>query len=313
MSINTAHGRVLPKDLMETQLGQVDLLLAMYASDGAATISNEQADLVERLRAWCEGDDEDPPAFTEHAVTVLLAVSASDEADSRDKLYLEINVPLWWEQGESTTAHDAAEPPRVRVRIQQQPAWMSKAEATQLNDEIPDEDVLTIIEHVKEAASQSLAATRIAADSSATKPSTSSSTSQPLVRAWFYFPSISTRSKRDDLINYAPSYGLTGFLLAGKPGVLCLEGGAQAIDDYMKFIKTESWGDIPPQHKKVSERYRERGPGGGSVARAFPDMREITDLVGERRGERANRNDMKALESWLNDNGVGEAFAKVLI
>jgi hypothetical protein len=315
MSATTSHGRVLPKDLMETQLGQVDLLLAMYASDGAATISDELAALVERLRAWCECDEEDPPAFAEHAVTVLLAVSASDETDSRDKLYLEINVPLQWEHVDSVTGYDAAEPPKVRVRIQQQPAWMSKAEATQLNDEIPDEDMLTIIEHVKDAASQCLAASRIAADNSATKSTSSSSsaTNQPLVRAWFYFPSISTRSKRDDLINYAPSYGLTGFLLAGKPGVLCLEGGAQAIDGFMKFIKTESWGDIPPQHKKVSERYRERGLGGGSVARAFADMREITDLVGERRGERANRNDMKALESWLNDNGVGEAFAKVLI
>ncbi|CCF32536.1 hypothetical protein CH063_04912 [Colletotrichum higginsianum] len=48
----------------------------------------------------------------------------------------------------------------------------------------------------------------------------------------------------------------------------------------MRFIKTESWGDIPAHHKKVSERHRETGV----ASRVFADMSEITDSVGERRG-----------------------------
>lgn len=76
----------------------------------------------------------------------------------------------------------------------------------------------------------------------------------------------------------------------------------------MKFIKTESWGDIPAHHKKVSERYREK-----IEERVFADMTETTDLVGERRGQRANRGDMKAVEEWLVERGLGEAFAKVLM
>jgi hypothetical protein len=107
----------------------------------------------------------------------------------------------------------------------------------------------------------------------------------------------------------SPRYQLSGFLYAGKPGILCVEGGSQSIDDYMKFIKTESWGDIPAHHKKVSERYRETK----DVERAFEGMTEITDTVGERRGQRANRGDMKAVEEWLVERGVGDAFAKVLM
>jgi hypothetical protein len=129
------------------------------------------------------------------------------------------------------------------------------------------------------------------------------------VRAWFYFPSISTRSKRDDFIIHAPTYRLSGFLYAGKPGILCVEGEAQSVDDYMKFIKTESWGDIPAHHKKVSERYRESK----DVERVFEDMAEITDSVGERRGQRVNRGDMKAVEEWLIGRGLGDAFGKVLM
>lgn len=167
-----------------------------------------------------------------------------------------------------------------------------------------DEDLIGLIEYIKEAAAQHLVDSSKALET----PHPSSTDAGPQVRVWFYFPSISTRSKRDDFIKYAPLYGLTGFLYAGKPGLLCVEGGSQSIDDYMKFIKTESWGDIPAHHKKVSERHRER-----FEKRIFPDMTEITDTVGERRGQRANRGDMKAMEEWLVERGLGDAFTKVLM
>ena len=72
--------------------------------------------------------------------------------------------------------------------------------------------------------------------------STGSRDDPSLNRTWFYFPSISTRAKRDDIVRYAPGYGLTGFLLAGKPGILCLEGPGHAVDEYMSFIKKRDSG-----------------------------------------------------------------------
>ena len=299
MSPNESPESLLPKDLMEVQIGQVDLLLAMYSSDDAVSIDDVSSDVLAALRAWCESDEGKPPSVAESSISMMMNLRLDDTDESDAYVQLDIVVPLSY-QGE-----DLAEPPKVKVRIRQ-PAWMSRADVSRLSNEIPDEDMLTVIEHVKEAASQHLVNTR---QTSATdNPPTTAD--EAIVRAWFYFPSISTRSKRDDLINHGPAYGLTGFLMAGKPGILCLEGGSRAIDDYMKFIKTESWGDIPSQHKKVSERYRETGP---NVERAFKNMQEITDSIGERRGERANRNDMKALEAWLKENGVGDAFSKVLI
>ncbi|KAI7296948.1 hypothetical protein KC352_g55 [Hortaea werneckii] len=192
------------------------------------------------------------------------------------------------------------DPPPIRARLQQ-PQWMTKAQVAQINTDLPDEDILTTIEHVKEAAVEQAAQ----ANSVSSEAQSLFDPQAPLVRAWFYFPSISTRAKRDDLVNFAPTYGLTGFLMAGKPGILCLEGGSTAIGDFMKFIKTDSWGDIPSQHKKVSERYRQTEK---NLVRAFNGMEEITETVGERRGERANRSDMKALETWLVDRGLGDAF-----
>ncbi|KAI5468099.1 hypothetical protein BGZ63DRAFT_372946 [Mariannaea sp. PMI_226] len=300
---------VLPQELMVLQLGQIDLLMAMYESDDAISIDTASSDLLEAVRAWCEGDQAIVPELTQTFVAMLLNLDISDVDDpagGTKSLQLNLSFPLI--RGSGTSGEESiapsTEPPPVKTRIQQ-PSWMSKGDVARLTAGIPDLDILTVIEHIKESAEQHLIRSRHV-DASNGLPNTGSAT----VRVWFYFPSISTRSKRDDLVNYAPTYGLTGFLLAGKPGILCLEGESTAIDQFMKFIKTESWGDIPSQHKKVSERYREAGP---DVRRAFTDMQEITDMVGERRGERANRSDMKALETWLNDSGLGEAFGKVFM
>ncbi|KAI5454791.1 hypothetical protein NCC49_003675 [Naganishia albida] len=128
-----------------------------------------------------------------------------------------------------------------------------------------------------------------------------------LQRVWFWFPSLSTREKRKDLVTYASRWGLTGFVLAGKPGLLCLEGSAKHAEEYMAAIKSESWGDIPSYQKKVTERYRQAIP-----TRAFTDMQEITHLITQH-GQRGNRGDMSQVRSWMEKHGVGDAWGYVVV
>lgn len=283
----------LPPELIELQLGQMDLLLAMYPDE---IILDETAQKnLDSLREMVDANTTKHASFS--GISMCLRLPIEDDLASGKSLLLDLVFPLALQN-----AVTVDEPPRAKVRVQQ-PSWLSKASTSRLMTGMGDnEDLLGMIEHIKQAAAEQLAVV-----SSIAKPS-DATTSLPLVRVWFYFPSISTRSKRDDFIIHAPSYHLTGFLYAGKPGLLCVEGQSQAIDDYMKFIKTESWGDIPAHHKKVSERYRENIEG-----RIFSEMTETTDLVGERRGQRANRGDMKAMEDWLVERDLGNAFAKVLM
>ena len=299
MMMNAQQWQILPPDLVELQIGQVDLLLAMYPEE--ITFDENSQGILDILR-----DTDDVRSRTAVKLTpsislfLDLPITIAEEAalDSKS-LRLDIGVPFAYSGNVAPS-----ESPSVKVRVQQ-PNWMSKAATSQLTADIPeDEDLLGTIEFIREAAVEYLANI----ETKDMTLDTDTVNSGPLVRVWFYFPSISTRSKRDDFIKYAPSYQLTGFLYAGKPGLLCVEGGSQSIDDYMKFIKTESWGDIPAHHKKVSERHREE-----CEKRVFPDMTEITDTVGERRGQRANRGDMKAIEEWLVERGLGDAFTKVLM
>ncbi|CAG5159411.1 uncharacterized protein ALTATR162_LOCUS5570 [Alternaria atra] len=291
--------QILPPDLVELQIGQVDLLLAMYPEE--IIFDENSRGILDILRDTDDARSKVAVKLTPSISVILdLPISmAEEEASNSRTLRLDIGIPFAY-----NGSLPPSEPPVVKVRVQQ-PNWMSKAATSQLTADIPEEeDLLGTIEFIREAASEYLAdieKKEMALD-------TATIYAGPLVRVWFYFPSISTRSKRDDFIKYAPSYQLTGFLFAGKPGLLCVEGGSQNIDDYMKFIKTESWGDIPAHHKKVSERHRET-----CEKRVFPDMTEITDTVGERRGQRANRGDMKAIEEWLVERGLGDAFTKVLM
>ncbi|GAO19259.1 uncharacterized protein UV8b_04988 [Ustilaginoidea virens] len=289
----------LPDELMELQLAQIDLLVAMFPGQDPTWLDESSSTWLNAFRDLHSGRIPALPPDAPSAVSLLLTCPVTCQADGRHRspetIQLDITVPF-------THDGDADEPPHPRVRLVQ-PGWMSKAEAAALAADVPeDEDVFATIEHIREAASRQL---------SWPPPRESRGLeqreeAQTLSRIWYYFPSISTRSKRDDIVRYAPAYNLTGFLLSGKPGVLCLEGASDSVDAYIKFIKTESWSDIPASHKKVSERFRERG-----VTRAFGDMREITDAL-DKRGERANRADMKLLEAWLVERGLGEAFMKVL-
>ena len=292
----------LPRDLLEAQLSMVELIRAMYpSSTGESDAATDE--MIERLRSWCESSG--PPAGSGNVpsrfsfdMTIPLNAEGSEALSS--EIQVSIAVPL------TSTDPDITEPPPLTYSLRQ-PAWMSRAELAELGSSMPAGDVLGAFDHVQENAPRYL---RNGPRPLREGASELDKDAGPLVRVWFYFPSLSTREKRKDLVSYTSAYNLTGFVLAGKPGVLCLEGSSGSIDGYMNAIKNESWGDIPSHQKKVSERFREEcGPEG----RKFAGMSEITDDLGARHGTRKNRGDMAALEAWLKEKGMGDSFSKVVM
>ncbi|KAL5335916.1 ubiquitin-conjugating enzyme/RWD-like protein [Aspergillus crustosus] len=290
---------LLPPDLIQSQLSTIDLLTAMFPSAGELDISASTTEAIEQLRAWCEDPNPntaDPPFKIPSSLQ--MSVHAPTIEDGKT-IQVNISIPL-----NSETLAEDLEPPPLTYTLRQ-PPWMSKAEVAKFSAAMPSDDVFAAFEYIQEEALH-FSDTQQQLPSPGEEPEATKS--GPIVRVWLYFPSLSTRAKRTDMVTHAPDYSLTGFVLAGKPGVLCLEGASRGIDAYMSFIKTHSWGDIPSHQKKVSERFRETE----GVERVFAGMEEITDSLGERGGQRANRGDMQALEAWLKGKGLGEAFEKVI-
>lgn len=288
----------LSPDILESQISMVDLLTAMFPSPGEVEIPESTSQCVEKLRQWCEDPSLPMPPGIPASIYLTVCLSV---ANGEKYIQVSLSIPL---TGASPDSTDQSPPTNYSLR---QPDWMSKAELGQLVAGIPQDDALEMFEYVQERVNQFLDMKK-EQEALAVEERINPSNKGPVVRVWFYFPSLSTRKKRDDMVNNAPAYSLTGFVLAGKPGVLCLEGTSVDIDAYMSFIKTHSWGDIPSHQKKVSERFREKD----DVERVFDGMEEITDSLGERGGQRANRGDMQALEAWLSAKGLQEAFEKVI-
>lgn len=284
---------ILPADIMESQLATIDLLTAMFPAPGELEIPESTTQSVEKLREWCE----DPTSTPSNVPSSLYLLVCLPIADGDKIIQINVSIPL---QCEDPATID--QPPQLGYSLRQ-PEWMSKAEVAEVATSLSEGDALEAFEYFQKEASRYLELKKSQAVSSEDRGS-----GGPIVRVWFYFPSLSTRKKRDDMVNLAPGYSLTGFVLAGKPGVLCLEGASSDIDSYMSFIKTHSWGDIPSHQKKVSERFRETE----AIQRVFSGMEEITNSLGERGGQRANRGDMQALETWLTSKGLQEAFEKVI-
>jgi hypothetical protein len=281
---------VLPADLIESQLSIIDLLIAMFPSPSELEISESTRESLLKLHDWCQD-----PTGIPTGIPSSLSLAVHLAVDTEKSIQVNISVSC---HSENLRSKESL-PLSYSLR---QPEWMSKAEVARIAAAMPSDDVFAAIEYIREEAMHVLQKRETLTETAAIR------STGPLVRVWFYFPSLSTRGKRNDLVNYAADYSLTGFVLAGKPGVLCLEGQSTDIDAYMSFIKINSWGDIPSHQKKVSERFRETA----DIRRVFSEMEEITNSLGERSGQRANRGDMQALEAWLAARGLHEAFGKVI-
>jgi hypothetical protein len=277
----------LPPDLLESQISTLDLLLAMFPDESEFDITPSDLDLITSIR---DNGSDGATSPLPSDIHVALRVSL----DPTHSIQVNLTAPL------RSADSDPIEAPPISFSLRQ-PTWLDKASLATLSSSL-SEDIFSALDTLRDQGTSLIP--------TSTTPIASKVSTGPLVRVWFYFPSLSTREKRQHMVDWAPSYSLTGFVLAGKPGMLCLEGSGSNIDAYMNEIKTVSWGDIPSHQKKVSERYRETGD---EVKRAFEGMIEITDLVGEKHGARQNRGDMAAIEAWLKEKGLGDMFESVIL
>jgi hypothetical protein len=360
--------RMLSDAALSEQLSFFEMIDAVYYLPGELTRSTEDQAAIGALKTYLERRGSDsghcegkPP---QSITTSLRIIHPDGEQDKPLELSIETHLyrDIASTSEDSDIGGDKAPLPTLRLR---HPEWLNRAAFAQLLDEcasvllIPDEQETTnAIDHVAQAVEflqQILPSYANEMPKQSIRESASSGehrgpSEYPYVlRVWYRLPSLSTKSKRAELVSYAaePTRDgrppLTGFVLAGKPGIICLESSlipvlssmsltpprapettiqaaSAQIDTYWKRIKTESWSDIPPAHKKVSERLREtcvlRAFGNASSADGFgiigrKGMVEITGMLRDQsaqgmRGHRGNRGDLTVLMRWM-DGPDGES------
>eukprot|EP00026_Physarum_polycephalum_P008627 Phypoly_transcript_08720.p1 GENE.Phypoly_transcript_08720~~Phypoly_transcript_08720.p1 ORF type:complete len:297 (+),score=82.35 Phypoly_transcript_08720:55-945(+) len=289
----------LPESVLSAQLDTYNFLQSVYCMDGEFTPAAYAESTLLLLQ--------EPSIHS--TLPPLLSFDLSITLDPSHSFSLHVALPLQVQQGTK---------PQIHLR---RPTWMNNKMHSELvakmkkekvakgdEEEGGAEIVMRVVDFLRENAISYVQASQ--EQEKGKKDEKEEKIDEKVVRAWFYFPSLSTKEKRKDLVDYALGYKITGFVVAGKPGMMCLEGTSTNISAYMSDIKNISWADIPSNNKKVSERYREED----GVERVFKNMQEVTDSVFQAgmRGTRGNRGDMKELKGYLDQFGLGDRMEKVL-
>ncbi|WVQ65009.1 uncharacterized protein L199_003179 [Kwoniella botswanensis] len=281
---------------LEAQLDLLQLLTSMYTSTELLLPESTQSILDTYL--------EDPSSDLSVQVVEELECELELPIDEYNANSEKVTFQLYL----STSMKD------VKIRFKQ-PTYLNRSQYESLLQDIPQYDeneessdyILNIIESIKTSLQVILEQSTLQNQGLEVKEEAQD---KQIDRVWFWLPSLSTREKRDDMVNFAKEVGLTGFVLAGKPGILCVEGNPQVIDKYMSRIKSESWSDIPKHHKKITERLRRPLP--TPDKRAFTDMKEITDII-PHYGQYNHRGDMSEVKRLMDQWGVGEDFGAVVM
>lgn len=86
--------------------------------------------------------------------------------------------------------------------------------------------------------------------------STEKLTKTHLERLWLYSHHIKSSAKRQEILRQARQLQLTGFCRPGKPGIICVEGQTEQVQEYWRTIKALRWQKI--SLVKTEQRQRKR-------------------------------------------------------
>lgn len=230
-------------------LNNVELLESMYPAELIVTQnSSHWLELLKSLQPELEAGQSSINALATlpEELRFLLDVLIEEKQKS---LQVEIRLPLVQKM----------EGRRLGLK---QPDWLSRGQLVSLEQSLPEEvtgsdalidNVFALLNYLQQAVPLLLAEAPSLAKKIKDSGLTIEGDEVGMDRVWFWFPSLSTKEKRNDIVNNAPRYRLTGFVLAGKPGILCLEGTSSNIDGYMAWIKAVSWSDIPSNNSEYDQ------------------------------------------------------------
>eukprot|EP00116_Pleurobrachia_bachei_P008312 sb/3468574/ len=115
-----------------------------------------------------------------------------------------------------------------------------------------------------------------------------------LNRLWYYAHHIYSKEKRSNMVKWSRELDLTGFILPGKPGVICIEGSVANCREFNVRVRAMNWQLLKLQH---DERELE--------GRLFTDFGE---MIFDVHGRANNHQDLGQFRTFLEDKQLGEIF-----
>lgn len=208
------------------QLDIIDMCQSLYPLEDELVPSSPTFEALPHLRSQLsDGIADSSKIPSELAFTLNLMVEddgtteqADDSVRRRFPISLSVELPLRHAPGQEV---NPLQPPLPLINLRQ-PPWLSRSAHSQLAQDLQSsldasqpatavEFIMAAVDAVKHLASRVIpreAVLEVAKNR------------DEEWRVWFVLVSLSSRSKRNDMLSYAKSYDVTGYVLAGKPAAL---------------------------------------------------------------------------------------------
>jgi hypothetical protein len=127
---------------------------------------------------------------------------------------------------------------------------------------------------------------------------------------WLFFAGFYQKSIVKDFIHSASQYGVTGFLAHGKPAIACVEGPSEAIQGFIRHVRTTVFATVPRASRKMTVGLREAAEAdspspAGSRPPRFQDF-QAKEFFSQGSHHRSDMLDRKQLDAFLKAHGVPE-------
>lgn len=73
-------------------------------------------------------------------------------------------------------------------------------------------------------------------------------------RLWIYSHHLKSKTKRQDIVQWAKDLDLSGFSRPGKPGIICVEGIKAQTQEFWKIIRQWSWHRITVRSSETKSK-----------------------------------------------------------
>ena len=70
-------------------------------------------------------------------------------------------------------------------------------------------------------------------------------------RLWYYAHHIYSKGKRSNMLQWSKDLSLNGFILPGKPGIICVEGPQKSCKDFNSLVRAMNWQLLKLQHDEM--------------------------------------------------------------
>ncbi|CAG9762309.1 unnamed protein product [Ceutorhynchus assimilis] len=126
---------------------------------------------------------------------------------------------------------------------------------------------------------------------------------EELVRYWIYSHHIYSKTKRRALIDSANELNVSGFVMPGKPGIICVEGDSCDVATFWQGVKSMNWKKI---FCKITESNKE-----DTKSANFLKFKNFVEIVFDNHGPKFNHMDMGEFNKYLEQHELGYIFKDI--